>query len=249
MAVLFTPLLLGCFAIYLYKFTGNAEVVWLGIVFFFSGTLMSAAAVSSRHRGTSVAAAGLTVVNAISLFIILVPRSGFIYADVAVVFVAVAGTVLLQNRVAELPYIGLSRLRESSVAAVLFLPMGLAVVQALFLGLRFWENFPIGKTSLFFIPCLAAWAYVEEGLFRGILQRSALPMLGAGGSIVFSALVYAAFSLFWGSLMYTIFSLLFGLLLGYLYLRSRSLMYVGTIHALTDTWMIIALLALGIVIP
>jgi membrane protease YdiL (CAAX protease family) len=53
--------------------------------------------------------------------------------------------------------------------------------------------------------------------------------------------------LFWGSLPFALFSFLLGIILGALYLRSRSLMYVGTVHALTDTWMVVALLVLGIV--
>ncbi|HOG53768.1 MAG TPA: hypothetical protein PLT03_07830, partial [Bacillota bacterium] len=58
--------------------------------------------------------------------------------------------------------------------------------------------------------------------------------------------LYASFMLLWGSLPFAMFSFFFGLLLGYIYLRSRSLMYVGTIHALTDTWMVIAFLVLGV---
>jgi membrane protease YdiL (CAAX protease family) len=132
------------------------------------------------------------------------------------------------------------------VLVVLALPVALAVGQALFLGLRFWENYQIGRPSLLFVPLLAMWGYVEEGLFRGIVQRSAVPLLGGRGAIVLSAFLYSAFMLFWGSLPYALFSFLSGLLMGYLYLRSRSLMYVGTIHALQDTWMVIAYLALGI---
>jgi membrane protease YdiL (CAAX protease family) len=172
-----------------------------------------------------------------------------VYADAIILFAASAGALLLHRRFVELPSLGPSRLRDSSVAVVLLLPVALAIAQSLFLGLRFWESYPIGKTSLLFIPLLAVWGYAEEGLFRGVLQRSALPLLGRGGSILFGAALYAAFTLFWGSLPYAIFSFMFGLLIGYMYLRSRSLMYVGTVHALMDTWMIIAFLVFGVVIP
>ncbi|MGE5379409.1 MAG: lysostaphin resistance A-like protein [Candidatus Saccharibacteria bacterium] len=247
--ILVLPMVVGCFSVYTYKLTADEQALLLSVAFLAMGLLSSTALAVSHRRSISLAASGVAVVNALSLFIILVPRSGFVYADVLILFVATVGVLLLHRRFAELPSIGASRLRESSVAAVLFLPMGLAVAQSLFLGLRFWESYPIGKTSLLFIPLLAVWGFAEEGLFRGVLQRSAYPLLGGGGSIILTAVLSSAFALFWGSLPYAIFSFLFGLLMGYMYLRSRSLMYVGTIHALMDTWMVISYLFLGIVIP
>jgi membrane protease YdiL (CAAX protease family) len=128
---------------------------------------------------------------------------------------------------------------------VLLLPIALAVVQAAFLGLRFWESFHVGRPTILFVPMIAVWGFTEEALFRGILLRSSVPMLGNTGAVVLSSFLSAAFMLFWGSLPFAIFSLLLGLLMGALYLRSRSLMFVGTVHALTDTWMIIAFLMMS----
>jgi hypothetical protein len=54
-----------------------------------------------------------------------------------------------------------------------------------------------------------------------------VPLLGGNGALVLSSFLYAAFMLLWGSLPFAIFSFFLGLLMGWLYLRSRSIMYVG----------------------
>lgn len=238
----------GCFAIYLYVLSGNEASAGAGLGILVVG-LFSSVTLSlwTADRSISLAAAGITLVFSVALLTVLLPISGNVYADSFVLFFTVAGIVLLYPRTVEVPSLGKPMLRDSSVVMVFFLPVLLAFAEAFFLGLRFWESYQIGRPALLFIPLMAMWGYLEEALFRGMVQRSLVPLLGGRGSIITAAVLNAAFMLFWGSLMYAIFALLTGLVMGYLYLRSRSLMYVGTIHALQDTWLILAFLALGIV--
>jgi membrane protease YdiL (CAAX protease family) len=249
LGALTAPMFLGCFSVYLFRLSGDEAAIAAGLVFLTSGLLASAALILfSSHRSVQTAASAIALVQSIALFAILLPGSGLIFIDAAILFAATAAVVLLYGRTVDLPSLGRTRLRESSVLAVFLLPVALALGETLFLGLRFWEFFQIGRPSLLFVPLLAMWGYVEEGLFRGIVLRSSIPLLGGRGAIVLSAFLYSAFMMFWASLPYAIFAFLLGLLMGFIYLRSRSLMYVGTIHALMDTWMVIAYLALGIVI-
>ncbi len=246
LGALIAPMFLGCFSVYLFRLSGEEATIAAGLVLLSAGLLACIALILFSSSGAvQTAASAIALVQSVALFAILLPGSGLIYIDAAILFAASAAAVFLYGRTVELPSMGVTRLKESSVLVVFLLPVVLAFGQALFLGLRFWESYQIGRLSLLFVPLLAMWGYVEEGLFRGIVQRSVMPLLGGRGAIVLSAFLYAAFMMFWGSLLYTFFSFLVGLLMGYLYLRSRSLMYVGTIHALQDTWMVIAFLILG----
>jgi membrane protease YdiL (CAAX protease family) len=249
LGALTVPMFLGCFSVYLFRLSGDGTTIAAGLIFLTSGLLACAALILFTHNEmVQMAASAIALVQSVALFTILLPGSGLIYVDAAILFTASAGVVLLYGRSVEMPSLGRTRLKESSVLVVFLLPVLLALGQALFLGLRFWEYFQIGRPSLILVPLLAMWGYVEEGLFRGIVLRSALPLLGGRGAIVLAAFLNSAFMLFWASLPFALFSFAIGLLMGYLYLRSRSLMYVGTMHALQDTWMVISYLALGIAI-
>ncbi|MBI0583546.1 MAG: CPBP family intramembrane metalloprotease [Methanomassiliicoccus sp.] len=246
-AMLSLPLALGCASVYAYYLSGSPAAVGMALASLMVGLLACTALILyGRHEDVSVAASAAALVLAISLFTILLPSSGLVYVDGAVLLGTTAAGVLLFFRMVDLPDMGSARMRPMSVLLVLALPAGLALVQAMFLGLRFWESYPLGRPTLLFIPILAAWGFVEEALFRGVLLRSSIPLLGTTGAMVLAAFLGAMFMLFWGSLPYAIFSFFLGLLMGALYLRSRSLMYVGTVRALTDMWMIIAFFALGI---
>jgi len=249
LSALTAPMVLGCFCVYLYRLSADGSAIAMGIVLLSAGLLACSAMVLFAGDPTiSMVSSSVALLDSVALFTILLPGSGSVFADAAILFAVLVAAVLLYGRTVDLPSIGRTRLKESSVLIVLLLPVFLAVGEALFLGLRFWESYQLGRPSLLFVPLLALWGYVEEGLFRGIVQRSAVPLMGSRGAIVLAAFLNSAFMLFWGSLPYAIFTFFLGLLMGYLYLRSRSLMYVGTVHALQDTWLIIAYLAMGIAI-
>lgn len=240
--------LAGFSFIYVFVSTGESGAVVPGLALLLI-TMFAAVAVSSAYRSEAVAApsASVALVCSLALLAALLPSSGNVYADAVVVFAVTAGAVTIFPKAVALPDLGSPRLRDASVAVVFLLPIGLAFAEALFLGLRFWESFHLGgEQSLFFIPFLALWGFLEEALFRGLVQRSMVPALGPGYAIAAAAVLNAAFMLFWGSLMFAIYTLLMGLVMGYLYRRTRSVVYVGTVHALQDTWLIIAFMVLGI---
>jgi membrane protease YdiL (CAAX protease family) len=241
------PLVLGCSAVYMYRLSGSGTAVAMSLSFLTIGLLACTALILMHQREeVSLYAAGVALVFAAAFLAVLLPGTGSVYVDAAMMVVTAGGAAVLFLRRVEMPELGERLLRESSVLVVLALPVGLATAEALFLGLRFWESFHMSPSTVFLVPLMAAWGFIEEGLFRGVLLRSSVPLLGKSGALVLSSFLYASFMLLWGSLPFAMFSFFFGLLLGYIYLRSRSLMYVGTIHALTDTWMVIAFLVLGV---
>ena len=247
LAILTAPLALGCFAVYLFRLSVSGTAVALSLAFLIIGILACTTLILFHRRvEVSMSASAVALVLAVSFLVILLPGSGIAYLDSALMVAAAGGAVLLYVRKVDMPYIGRTMLKESSVAVVFILPVGLALLQALFLGLRFWESYHISPSTIYLIPMLAAWGFIEEGLFRGVLLRSSVPLLGIKGALMLSSFLYASFMLLWGSLPFAIFSFFLGLLMGTIYLRSRSLMYVGTVHALTDTWMVIAFIVLGI---
>ncbi|MDW5563181.1 MAG: CPBP family intramembrane glutamic endopeptidase [Methanomassiliicoccus sp.] len=247
LGTLVAPLVLGCLSVYLFRLSGSGTAVALALAFLMIGLLACTTLVLFPQREeVAASASAVALVLSVAFLIVLLPSSGLIYADEAAMVVAAGGAVLLYLRKVEMPTIGLTRLRESSVAVVFLLPIGLALAESLFLGLRFWESYHIGSSTILLVPMLAAWGFIEEGLFRGVLLRSSVPLLGTRGALLLSSFLYAAFMLLWGSLPFALFSFALGWLMGVLYLRSRSLMYVGTVHALTDTWMVISFIVLGI---
>jgi membrane protease YdiL (CAAX protease family) len=247
LATLIAPLALGCFAVYLYRLSASVTAVAMSLSFLVIGLLACTALLLLHPREeVSLAASAAALVLSVTLLVILLPGMGTVYADAALLVAVAGGTVAVYLKKVEMPDLGRPVLRGSSLAGVFLLPTGLALGEALFLGLRFWESYHISPSTIFLVPMLAWWGFVEEALFRGVLLRSSVPLLGKRGALVLSSFLYASFMLLWGSLPFALFSLLLGLLMGFLYLRSRSLMYVGTIHALTDTWMVIAFIVLGI---
>lgn len=249
LAMMTAPLALGCFAVYLYRLSASGMALALSLAFLVIGLLANTTLLLFHYREeVSSSASAVALVFSISFLIILLPGTGLVHIDAAVMVAAAGGAVLLYLKRAELPFIGHPRLKESSVAVVFLLPIGLAVAQALALGLRFWESYQVSPSTMYLVPMIAAWGFIEEGLFRGVLLRSSVPLLGGSGALILSSFLYASFMLLWGSLPFAIFSFFLGLLMGWIYLRSRSIMYVGTVHALTDTWMVIASIVLGIAI-
>jgi hypothetical protein len=189
-SVLSVLCLAGCFSVYLYISSGDEVQVVFGlgvlVVGFFASLILS---MWADDRTTSLAASGITLVYSIALLTVLLPTIGNVYADSLILFVATAGVVLLYPRAVEMPSMGRPLLRESSIAVVFLLPVGLAFAEALFLGLRFWESYTLGKPAIALVPLLALWGYVEEALFRGAVQRSLLPLMGARGAILGAAVL------------------------------------------------------------
>ena len=247
LTLLSLPFVCGCASIYIYRLLAMDQAVLVGLMFLVFGLLSSMVMVLFvEQREVALAASSVVLVQALALVVMLLPSLSWMPLEHLPLLAVVAGATVIHYRSVQLPVLRPRPLLLRSVMVVLLLPLGLALAEALFLGYRFFENFHIGRSTILMIPIMAAWGYLEEVLFRGIALRSSLPLLGRWRAILFSASLGAVFMLFWGSLPYAFFAFFLGIVMGVLYLRSHSLMFVGTVHALTDTWMVVALLLLGV---
>lgn len=237
---------LGCAAMYLYVALGARDGAAAGMALLLGAFTMSVACYAVADRRAEAAYAAIALVVGVAVATAVLPSIGNVFLDAVVLLNIIVIAILLFVRSISMPSLHPVRLRNLSMAIVLLLPIGLAFAQAASLGLRFWESFPLGTPSLLFLPFMALWGFAEEALFRGVVQRSFSAAMGRSPAIISAAALNAAYMLFWGSVMYAAFSFLAALLLGWLYARTSSLMYVGTIRALADTWLVVAFLVLGL---
>jgi membrane protease YdiL (CAAX protease family) len=116
-------------------------------------------------------------------------------------------------------------------------PMGLVfgAVEYLILG----PEPPIAELTLrqFWWPALIlliSTGFLEEWLFRGVLQTAAVAVLGPARGVVYVALLFAALHLGYRSPADFLFVLGVGLLFGYIAWRTRSIVGVTLAHGLTN---------------
>lgn len=87
--------------------------------------------------------------------------------------------------------------------------------------------------NLFLFTCLVA--PVEELLFRGLIQRSLIPVLGVPGALMLTAILFTVTHQPWQSFASATFIFALGLLLGAVYQRSGSLLAPVLIHGVGQT--------------
>ncbi len=197
----------------------------------------------AHYQGYSRLGGAISLLMVLTLAAIFRPGFGSPYLDSILLFVITSWTVLIYLRRVKSstrPALG-----GSAIFFVLFLPFLLAMGEAFFLGYRFWETFPRSQWTYIFIPLMAISGYVEEGVFRGAIQSSLSYVTNGSMAVVLAAGLNAAFMLLWGSILFSAFVFISATIMGLLYQKTHSLVYVGTIHALQDTWLILALLTLG----
>jgi len=196
------------------------------------------------YRGYSRLGGAISLLMVLTLAAIFLPELGNPYLDSILLFVITSWTVFIYLRRVKSnvrPALG-----GSAIFIVLFVPLILALGEAFFLGYRFWETFPRSQWTYVFIPLMAISGYVEEGIFRGAIQSSLSFVTNGSMAVVLAAGLNAAFMLIWGSILFAAFVFISATIMGLLYQKTNSLIYIGTIHALQDTWLILAMLSLGI---
>ena len=89
----------------------------------------------------------------------------------------------------------------------------------------------IGLGGWAIMSTVVAAPILEEVLFRGVIFESCRERLGKGGAVLLSALL---FGLIHGIPVQIVNAFVVGLILGYIYLRTRSLMSVIVLHAINN---------------
>lgn len=92
---------------------------------------------------------------------------------------------------------------------------------------------------------LVGSSFIEELIFRGLVQAAALPVMGRWG-LVYGALLFAVLHIGYRSVGVVLFALLMGLLFAQLVSLSGSILGVALLHTVIDT---MRLLVLPLVLP
>jgi membrane protease YdiL (CAAX protease family) len=81
--------------------------------------------------------------------------------------------------------------------------------------------------------------FLEEVLFRGLIQSHSMSIFSKRYSITYPAILFAVMNIGWGSWLEVIFLLPVGLFYGYVFQKTRCLYGVGLSHGLSNLTMLI----------
>jgi hypothetical protein len=104
-----------------------------------------------------------------------------------------------------------------------------------------WEEIVLPAISL-----IIGTGFMEEVVFRGLIQQSGEKPLGRVTSVVYSAAIFAALHIGWQSIIDLVFVFLAGLLWGWVFYKTRSVIWISLSHGATN---IVLFLVLPLVIP
>jgi hypothetical protein len=107
--------------------------------------------------------------------------------------------------------------------------------EALASGLSTGELVPLAAALVF------STGFVEELVFRGILQLGVLKALGEKAGVLGVAAVFAALHIGWLSMLDIAFVFSIGLFFGYLVLKTGSIIGVSLSHGLTNVFLLLLL--------
>jgi hypothetical protein len=102
-------------------------------------------------------------------------------------------------------------------------------------GLSTWELVLLAAALVF------STGFVEELVFRGVLQNSAVKTMGEKAGIVGVTAVFAALHIGWLSILDVAFVFSIGLFFGYLVLKTGSIIGVSLSHGLTNVFLFLLL--------
>jgi membrane protease YdiL (CAAX protease family) len=102
-------------------------------------------------------------------------------------------------------------------------------------GLNLLNLFLLALALIFFT------GFVEELVFRGVIQRSAVACLGSKAGILGVGLIFALLHIGWLSLFDFIFVFVIGLIFGYVAFKTDSIIGVSLSHGLTNVLLFLIL--------
>jgi len=95
-------------------------------------------------------------------------------------------------------------------------------------------NLPFGNIILLAAALIFSTGFVEELVFRGVLQGSAVKALGEKAGVIGAAAVFALLHIGWLSMLDVIFVFSIGLFYGFITLKTGSIIGVSLSHGITN---------------
>lgn len=112
--------------------------------------------------------------------------------------------------------------------------------EPLAIGFTTWEY------ALLALAIILSTGFVEELVFRGVLQKSAVKILGKKTGIIGVSAVFAALHIGWLNILDVVFVFLIGLFFAVLVLRTGSIVGVTLAHGVTNVFLFIMMFLLPI---
>jgi len=103
------------------------------------------------------------------------------------------------------------------------------------------SNLPMPEYSLLAIALVFSTGFVEELVFRGVLQRSAVEALGEKAGVLGVTAVFATMHVGWLNALDVLFVFAIGLLFAVLTLKTGSIVGVSLSHGLTNVILFLAM--------
>jgi membrane protease YdiL (CAAX protease family) len=106
-------------------------------------------------------------------------------------------------------------------------------------------NFAILESLILAIVLILSTGFVEELVFRGILQNAALTVFTERVSVLGISIIFAILHIGWLSLLDVIFVFIIGLFFSYVVLKTKSIIGVSLSHGITNVFLFIVMPSLG----
>ncbi|MBC7129983.1 CPBP family intramembrane metalloprotease, partial [Candidatus Bathyarchaeota archaeon] len=96
------------------------------------------------------------------------------------------------------------------------------------------SNLPINQWIALALAIIFSTGFVEELVFRGIIQNSAIQALGTKTGLLGASIIFAALHIGWYSIPDLVFVFSAGLFFGILVLKTRSILGVSLSHGIVN---------------
>ncbi len=241
--VILIAIFLGDVFVLGYVFVPELWAVLTGVVVLICALLLSLILASFPfEKRISRAGESLALVSSVNILGIVLPSFGDQYVNFSIFSLICLGALLLyRGWLAKARTEGIRR--GYVVVALSILPLTLAMNEYFVVGGRIPAPF-LGEFPLWFFFSAVLFAFSEEAIFRGGVQRNLIEVFGWKGSLLAGAALNASLMVFWGSAY--LIALTFGIavVMGVVFEKSRSVALCCAIRMAEAFWFMLMILIL-----
>jgi membrane protease YdiL (CAAX protease family) len=192
----------------------------------------------------SLALAPLTRIISLSLPLTYFPRYAWYLVASVPVFAATVTVMRVQGM--GLSDVGITLRKPLAQACITLTGVPFGVIEYFILRPEpLAANMPLGSLMLLAAALIFSTGFVEELVFRGVLQGSAVKSLGEREGVVGVSAVFASLHIGWLSALDVIFVFSIGLLFGLTTLKTGSIVGVSLSHGVTNVVLFLAMPSLS----
>jgi uncharacterized protein len=214
-------------------------------------SLMALSAFWQKTDNTSNFFLCLSIAPLIRIFSLSLPLSympSYVWYIVAGVPMLIAAVTVIRIQALPLKNIGLT-IKKPKIQFLIMLtgiPFG-ALEYFILKPSPMASGLTIADLVLLSVAFILATGFVEELVFRGVFQSSAIKMFGAKTGLIAVSAVFAALHIGWASLIDVVFVFLIGLFFGIIVYKTGSLAGVSLAHGLTNVLLFMILPSVNLI--